>query len=88
VTTATSNDEASQVALFSVSPNPSNDHITIFCEQELEMILLDAQGVEMLRQKLNGTEGEISLSNLPPGLYMLRGTDAANRHQVIRVIKN
>jgi len=62
--------------LFSIFPNPASDELNIKWLQtpptELELVLFNAQGVEVL--KWQPTQNEtVSICHLPPGFYFLQG---------------
>ncbi|PJJ59741.1 heparinase II/III domain-containing protein [Hymenobacter chitinivorans] len=64
----------------SVAPVPTQDFLAVTltgtAAQSVELTLLDQQGRVVLRQAAQG-ETRLTVSNLLPGLYFLRATDAA-----------
>ena len=69
--------------VFSTYPNPTNDAIHIdligFEQKELSFRVADLTGKILIRQSFRSESGnettEIDLSQLPPGMYVLHGTD-------------
>jgi len=62
----------SSYAHFSLYPNPANGN-SLFITQEIEqpasVIIFDVLGTEVLRKEISTQETEISISELPSGLY-------------------
>ena len=58
----------------SVFPNPTSDKVTISSTGAPidQIILYDTSGKEILRKQLNQTNGQLDLSRLPKGTYILR----------------
>ncbi|TGE29030.1 heparinase II/III domain-containing protein [Hymenobacter metallicola] len=70
---------AEPAAQLSVSPVPAQDFVQISytgSAQPLQLTLLDQQGRVVLRQGFQ-QQARLAVSNLAPGLYFLRATDAA-----------
>lgn len=58
-----------------VYPNPAGDRVSveIMGEWPNEISLYSADGVEILRVDMRGAKAELDLSDLPSGIYFLRG---------------
>jgi hypothetical protein len=67
--------ETSRQAI-SVSPNPTTESITISHQNDksnqLSCLIIDASGREMKSFLLTGTETQIDISDLTPGIYFVK----------------
>jgi hypothetical protein len=68
-----------------VSPNPTNDMLTVNGANWTTAKVMDLQGRTMLAVQLNG--GKLDVTMLPVGMYVLRLTDADGKEGVARFEK-
>ncbi|HYV94121.1 MAG TPA: T9SS type A sorting domain-containing protein, partial [Chitinophagales bacterium] len=70
-----------------INPNPFSDEITINTTGDnVEVIIFDATGKEVSREKTFGPETKISTAHLSPGFYFIRFFDG-NRTVNVKAIK-
>jgi len=90
VTTLCTSDGIKQItaeALFLVSPNPFTNVLFIKGTKENGVVVLfDAMGKEMIRQKTFNADSEINTQNLLPGFYLLSYT-VGNRSEHVKLSK-
>ena len=58
-----------------VYPNPTKDNITIetqFNENEIDLIIYNLNGLELLKQQIKDNKTQINISNLESGVYYLK----------------
>ena len=54
--------------MFTITPNPATDHITISCSEPIEKTTIyNLNGMAVLRT----TDVEINVSSLPAGIYLV-----------------
>lgn len=70
----------------SVFPNPCTDNINFIAEDQLQVLVYDMQGHEVLRQQVNPS-GQIEVKMLPAGTYVLRAINDAQQEFVARLVK-
>jgi len=70
--TASLNDLEKSIKIF---PNPSSKYINVNVNSELEAVVFDLLGKELLREKING---RFDISSLEKGTYILNLTDGTN----------
>ncbi len=70
----------------SVFPNPCTDHFNITADEQLNVLVYDMMGKEVLRQQVNPS-GQIEVKMLPAGTYVLRGMNDAQLEFVARLVK-
>ena len=68
---------------FEIYPNPTSNYIYTDPETELEVVVFDLLGKELLRDKING---RLDISSLEKGTYILNLTDGINTstHKIIK----
>ena len=74
----------------SVYPNPAKDNITVEISGvtgENNLGIVNAEGQELIRQKITDHNTVIDISNLPSGIYFLKIT-GEGMVQVEKIIKN
>lgn len=72
----------------SVAPNPVRDRLTWRCSGDAALagvLVLDPLGREVLRGEV--ASGELDFAHLPPGVYVVRWTDAAGRSASRTVVR-
>lgn len=73
-----------------VYPNPVSDFLEIRLSEpdvkDIDICIIDQMGREKLRQSMDGHGGQLDVSNLPPGIYMLRikGTEGIFVNKLIK----
>jgi len=71
-----------------IYPNPVGDHlfIDLVSQQEIEVVMTDIQGREVLRQSLSGLRNQLDLASLRSGIYMIkiRGSSFTKTERVIK----
>ena len=74
---------------FSLFPNPAREQVTLtFSEPgEKDVIFLSLLGSEVKHERITGTSGTISCTDLPPGVYFIRVTGAQGEKGVKKLIK-
>ncbi|MDX2067516.1 MAG: BACON domain-containing carbohydrate-binding protein [Haliscomenobacter sp.] len=66
---------ASTIPKMDLFPNPAQDMVNIVLDavdveqQEVQLVVIDAYGREVIKQKVNGVSTKISLTNLSNGMY-------------------
>lgn len=68
-----------------VSPNPTNDVLTVSGANWTKAVVMDLQGRTLQTVQLNA--GKLDVSTLPTGMYILRLNDAAGREGMARFEK-
>jgi hypothetical protein len=69
-----------------VYPNPVNDQLNLEVDQPGVFVLLDLEGREVIREQFfTAGIGQLSLSDLSPGCYILRSE--SNRLKPLRILK-
>ena len=65
-------------------PNPSSGYISINSHEELEAVIFDLLGKELIRENING---RLDINSLEKGTYILNLTDGLNTstHKIIKV---
>lgn len=64
-----------QGVTFKVYPNPAADLLHVESGEEIQFLeLLTVQGIKVKRERVDSATGEIRVSNLPAGIYLLRIT--------------
>lgn len=72
---------------FTAYPNPVKDNLNIrFNENISDVSVYNVLGQQMLVKKINATEGQVDMSNLASGTYLVRVT-SGGQSQTIKVIK-
>jgi len=66
-----------------LSPNPSSKYINVNISSELEAVVFNLLGKELIREKING---RLDISSLENGTYILNLTDCTNTstHKIIK----
>lgn len=74
--------------LFSIYPNPFNNHFNIKFDtfQNGSIIITNAFGQLIYSQQLNNQFTQVNLINHPPGIYFLK-IEAENQIKVVKIIK-
>jgi hypothetical protein len=67
--------EASTAHWLAVSPIPFTSELHVSAIGTGEVVLIDAMGKEVLRQKTATSDTRINTAHLPPGLYLVRYVD-------------
>lgn len=57
--------------LLEVFPNPTNDKVTVRCENMESIVVVSMTGQEIISKQVNNDQAEIDLSELQPGVYVL-----------------
>jgi len=70
--TASLDDFTNSINIF---PNPASDFINITVDSELEVLVLDLLGKELIRENING---KLDISFLEKGIYIIKLTDGVN----------
>jgi len=67
----------------SIYPNPSSDYISVNIDSELEAVVFDLLGKELIRENISG---RLDISSLEKGTYILNLTEGANTstHKIIK----
>ena len=78
--TASLNDLANSIDIF---PNPSSEYINVSINTELEAVVFDLLGKELIRENING---RLDISCLDKGTYIVNLTDGINTstHKIIK----
>ena len=78
--TASLNDFTNLINIF---PNPSSEYINVSVNKELEAVVFDLLGKELIREKITG---RLDISSLEKGTYILNLTDGVNTsiHKIIK----
>ena len=78
--TASLNDYTNSINIF---PNPSSQYINVNIDSELEAVVFDLLGKELIREKITG---RLDISSLEKGTYILNLTDGVNTsiHKIIK----
>jgi hypothetical protein len=73
--------------MFIVYPNPVKERLTIrYNENITSVVVYNLLGQQMLVKNINATEGQLDMSNLTSGTYLVRVSSGENV-QIIKVIK-
>ena len=76
--------ETETLANLVVYPNPFNDYITVMSEAKVgRVVITNLIGQTVMNLTMNGTEGRISTSNLPRGIYLI-SFEGENGERVVR----
>jgi hypothetical protein len=72
-----------------VFPNPTNGEVNVSIPESVSVnvSIFDAQGKLVVEQMNVTNNGKLNISNVTPGVYMVRLT-AENAVQTFRVVKN
>ena len=72
-----------QVDYISIYPNPSSKYINVNIDSELESVVFDLLGKELIRENISG---RIDISSLEKGTYILNLSDGVNtsNHKIIK----
>lgn len=73
--------EATQVDVFAVYPNPAREMIFVEAQPGDQLTLFNISGRQILRQQLNNTLNQISVTELPTGMYLIT---LENTHSIKR----
>ena len=67
----------------SIYPNPSSDYISVNIDSELEAVVFDLLGKELIREKITG---RLDISSLEKGTYIINLTDGVNTssHKILK----
>ena len=78
--TASLNDFGNSIKIF---PNPSSKYINVIIDSELEAVIFDLLGKELLRENITG---RLDISSLEKGTYILNLSDGINTstHKIIK----
>ena len=79
--------EENTIEGFSFFPNPVEDVLNINATQSVEQITLyNITGQKVMDQKINTTNTQLSLGNLPTGIYLMKATSGSvtSTYQVIK----
>jgi hypothetical protein len=90
--TTTGISESRDALSFRIYPNPATSHLNIQLPQELQaqdlkLTLTSVLGKEVLSQKLDPSQTDISLKELPAGVYFIR-VDSGNRSSTQKIVIN
>lgn len=72
---------------FSTFPNPANFQVSITSNQQGTLQIFDVAGRQVATQPLSAGSNQISVSNLPNGIYMFRLTTASGCKMIKQVIE-
>jgi hypothetical protein len=73
-----------------IYPNPVSDFLEIRLNEpnvhDLDISIIDQLGREKIHQLIDGHGGQVDVSALPPGIYVLciKGTDGSFVHKLIK----
>lgn len=73
-----------------IYPNPVSDYLEIHLTEpeanDLDISIIDQLGRERLRKSIDGFGGQLDVSALPPGMYIIqiKGTDISYKHKLIK----
>ena len=65
-----------------IYPNPAKDLVTVKLENPCELVVLDAFGKVVLKQRLNQGEQQVSLEGVASGAYFFKVGD-----RLIKIVK-
>ena len=74
-----------------VYPNPTNDFLFLELDEigdQMQMIMYDENGKEVLVQKINTERTRIQMNNQSTGMYLLNITENNKLLESIKIIKN
>ncbi|MEB8347201.1 family 16 glycosylhydrolase [Flavobacteriaceae bacterium KMM 6898] len=75
---------------FMIYPNPAKDVVRVaFGELKNSKVaqIYNLSGKVLMTKQMNGAEGEMDISSLPKGLYIIKITDSSNTIKTIRLVK-
>jgi hypothetical protein len=68
-------------------PNPVKNNLTIrYNENITDVIVYNLLGQQLLVKSVNATEGQVDMSNLPQGTYLVQ-VNSGSKTQTLKVIK-
>ena len=74
-------------SIYRIYPNPAMDYLMVDGAQGTEATLLNALGQKRLVQVMATNAEQISLQNVPPGVYVLCLKNADGKNQSVRIVK-
>lgn len=82
------NEAAVSSKSISVFPNPAHDNVTITVPETSDVSLLDMAGRLMVTVRLSKGSNQISVADLPAGLYILRVSDGEGVYTQKLIVQN
>ena len=76
-------DNESTLGNITIYPTPSSKYINVNIDSEIEAVVFDLLGKELIREKITG---RLDISSLEKGTYILNLTDGVNTstHKIIK----
>jgi len=81
--------ERSKESIFQVYPNPTSSSITFELKQGVisEVEIIDSYGKRQLIETVNTIKGELNISELPAGQYIIKATSKEGKQETQKLIK-
>ena len=73
--------------LLEVFPNPTNDIVTVRCEQIESISVVSMTGQEIISKEVHNDHVELDMANVPSGIYMLRVYTTDGSRWITRIAK-
>jgi len=70
-----------------VYPNPFNNHITVFSNDEKHIIITDIIGKVLYCSQLSDGINEISTTHFHSGIFFVRVQNSDNRLKIFKIVK-
>ncbi len=70
-----------------ISPNPAQDYVRVYAEQNMNIHVIDDNGKLLLSRKLVNSSVEIDLTGFPKGMYMIVAEKNGVRVETRKIVK-